>query len=467
MHRARTFLVWISLAASTTAAVVACGEDPVDQAMARGDAGRDLDAAEMPVVDAGKRRDADSRAPFDPADEAVTCAGDPCAVELVAGDVFFCARMSDATVRCWGNDDVGSLGRANWDPKHPEDAGSDGGWVVSTVKGLSGVKQLSAAGATACARLEEGGVVCWGSNEFGQLGLSSDPGAADQDRHPEAVPVVLARDVDPVRVDVGHRGACIVGADGKVTCWGSNEQEQLARPSAPPDAVLGPAEADIGTLAVTRALPADHTTLTVTPTGEVWTWGALVLPFGTVGGRVASISPDEVPGRVLSLANVTSLAVSAWIEDFTTPGPPRAHACAIADGEVYCWGTTYRSALCTGVPDSSRTPVRAPLYTSAWPQQVSVADEITCVRMTDGTVSCCGEDGRGRLGTGSVRSVSNGFVPATALKGRAVHVAAGNVAVCALMQGGTVECWGGNRRGELGQPDTDDLDHPSPLLVRF
>jgi alpha-tubulin suppressor-like RCC1 family protein len=53
------------------------------------------------------------------------------------------------------------------------------------------------------------------------------------------------------------------------------------------------------------------------------------------------------------------------------------------------------------------------------------------------------------------------------LKGRAVHVAPGNGAVCALMQGGTVECWGSNVHGELGQPEPDYLDHPSPLPVRF
>ncbi|MBX3202217.1 MAG: hypothetical protein KF894_29070 [Labilithrix sp.] len=471
MSFTRTFLAWALIAASTSLAVTACGDDGKARDFGQADAS-DVDASgdASDISDGGELGDGDARAPFDPADEPVTCTKTPCAVELVAGDDHFCARMSDGTARCWGSDHLGALGRGADD-----DAGAggapDAGWSVSAVQGLADVVQLSAAGATTCARVEAPGlaarVVCWGGNEHGQLGLAADRAEADGDPHPEPTPPALPRDVAPAHVAVGPRGACVVAASGALVCWGDNEQQQLARPGAEP--VLAPGAAETGALTVARPVLATHTTLALTKGGEVWSWGAVGGPFGPVGGRIASLSPDPLPGKVAGLANVSSLAVSSWVEDFESPepGPPRAHACAIAGGDVHCWGHTYRGALCTGVPDSERTPAHAPTHTAAWPQQVAVSDELSCVRMTDGTVRCCGEDARGRLGTGKVRLLASGFVQATAFTGHAVRVATSNGAVCALVQGGTVECWGSNANGELGQPEPDELDHPSPLPVRF
>jgi alpha-tubulin suppressor-like RCC1 family protein len=82
------------------------------------------------------------------------------------------------------------------------------------------------------------------------------------------------------------------------------------------------------------------------------------------------------------------------------------------------------------------------------------------VRLTDGTVQCCRGDGRGRLGTSTVGLFSAFFTPATGFMGHAVHVAAGDGAVCALVQGGTVECWGSNAHGELGGSKVDSFPIP-------
>jgi alpha-tubulin suppressor-like RCC1 family protein len=39
--------------------------------------------------------------------------------------------------------------------------------------------------------------------------------------------------------------------------------------------------------------------------------------------------------------------------------------------------------------------------------------------------------------------------------------------VCALVEDGTVACWGGNERGELGLPTRDTNAHPTPVPVAF
>ena len=445
----------------------------------------------------------EERDPYDPTPAVVTCAAgaasSACAMELAAGAQHVCARMNDGTVRCWGDDTRGSLGarapRPDGGAGDAGDAGADaatdgGASAVNTVYGLSNVTQISAAAATTCARLADGGVVCWGGNTDGLLGLSNKGAPVrDEDAHPTPSSITLPSAA--ARVDVGPSVACAVLTAGPVVCWGRDDFKQLAR--APFDAgdsypPIGlPAQADLATLKVAQYAGGTFSGLALTANGEVWSWGALAGDEGLVSGRVSSVSPDRLARRIVQLEKVTSFAVSPnvtpeqpppeddgngfgtfgiGIPGFPEEPKPHAHACAIAGGEVYCWGKSERGALCSGIPDPSQVPLHAPVRAKAWPQQLSVGDESTCARMTDGTVMCCGDDTRGRLGTGKLAIHSAFFTKAEAFTGRAVQVVSTSYAVCALVQGGTVECWGDNRHGELARKP-DALDHPSPSKVVF
>ncbi|MEA2748190.1 MAG: hypothetical protein QOI41_2333 [Myxococcales bacterium] len=469
--------VTIAGALSAFATLGACSDNPTRTTFAD-DAGPD-GTASLPdgvaPTDAGT--EPDTKLPFDPRDEAVTCAGTPCVVQLVAGSSHFCGRMSDGTVRCWGDNSLGSLGGA---AAPIGDAAAP--IVIHVVDGLADVTQISAAGETTCARVGDGGVFCWGGNANGELGLAVSPAVQDTDPHPSPTRVPLPGPA--ARVDVGHQSACAVLASGELACWGGDEHWQLARPDggAAPEyqAVRGPALAAVDPLVVARTSNSTLTALALTASGEVWSWGAIAGNDGVVAGRVSSISPEAIPKRIQGLANVTSLASSPWIlpppvdpppgGDFPPPTPepiPHAHACALAGGEVQCWGRSDKGALCTGIPDAEVLPRRAPIKSKAWPQQLAIAEELTCARLTDGTVQCCGADRRGRLGTGAVILYSSFFTPAAAFQGHAVQVATGDGAVCALLQGGTVECWGSNEHAELGGTTADGLPHPSPSKVAF
>lgn len=429
----------------------------------------------MPTTDASDGGSApDPRGPYDPADVPVVCDASPCATQIVAGNDHFCARMSDGTARCWGSEDMfGALGT-----NFPEE-----GTTVRAVADLSGVKQLSAAGATMCALLDKGGVACWGDNRRAQLGLALEYALADEGGHP--TPTLVPLDESTTKVDVGHGVVCAHLASGKLWCWGSDDQGQLLRNAddgAPyPDRMRSPGPAATDPLSFARVAASNYSIFGVAPDGTAWSWGALAGELGTVSGRIGSISPSLTPKRLDALSNVTNLVASIWIARDDTSGtsrpapggetpklPPQAHACAIADGEVHCWGRSYRGALCTGLRDDELEPAHAPLPTSAktWPQQLAVADEITCTRTTDGSVYCCGGDDHGRLGTGAVGILSASFVKADAFTHHAVQVATSDHAVCALVVDGTVECWGSNERGELGQTP-DVLDHPSPVKITF
>lgn len=443
----------------------ACGDDEASGVVEGVDSGAPETGTVATLDAATEDATRPQKAPFDPADEPVVCAVDPCAVELVAGESHFCARMSDRTVRCWGGDESGALGGG----EPPADASDAGPFHVGRVADLEGVEQISAGGNTTCALREDGTVHCWGANDLGQLGLQASPAASDTLAHPNASAVALT--VTAARVDVGPGTACAVATSGETWCWGDNTSRQLAR--AETADVGGPAPAALGGLTLKRTWHGSFTSFGLTDADEIVTWGAVGGPSASVAARSSSISPDPEP-LPIGLGGVTSFSVSASVpvipEGDWRPSKYIAHACAITKGEASCWGVSQAGALATGLPDDVTRPTSVYVPSAAaYPQRVTAAGETTCVRLTDGTVQCAGDNARGELGRGDDAGVKfmASFTGAKALEGHAVQVAASTSAVCALIQGGAVRCWGSNGQGELGQGTKDLEPHSSPVTVSF
>ncbi len=84
-------------------------------------------------------------------------------VELSAGATHTCARVDDATARCWGRNHVGQLGIDTM-----ADVSS-----ATAVLMLRDVVDLAAGGNHTCARASNGAVLCWGLNDTGQVGDGS------------------------------------------------------------------------------------------------------------------------------------------------------------------------------------------------------------------------------------------------------------------------------------------------------
>jgi hypothetical protein len=447
---------------SLLAAIAACSDSSSVRAPApiEDDAGR----PSLPPtnVDASAPIDAaPQRPPFDPNDEPVVCATTPCAVQIVAGERHFCARMNDGTARCWGDNSVGSLGVV--------DVGeADAGWRTPTVAGLAGATQLSAGGTTTCA-LVSGAVQCWGGNDQAQLGLQElDAPIADGDPHP--TPNIVTLESTVTRVDVGPASACALHGTGGVSCWGVNTKKQLARAAA--GAFGAPASAELGALAVARTASGSFSGFAVTTTGEIVSWGAVAGAEGSISARESSISTDPRP-LPIGLGSVTSFAVSSTFvyrpAGFPMP-PPQGigHACAVSAGELFCWGATFKGALGSGFATPTLKPRRAVMDDEkAWPQLVVTAGDLSCVRLTDGTVQCAGDNAFGALGQDAAIGYATIFTPTSELRGHVVALAAAAQAVCALMRDGSVSCWGTNAHGELGQGSLDDAAHPAPVVVRF
>jgi alpha-tubulin suppressor-like RCC1 family protein len=80
-------------------------------------------------------------------------------------------------------------------------------------------------------------------------------------------------------------------------------------------------------------------------------------------------------------------------------------------------------------------------------QQLGVGAAHACKRLPSGTVECWGDNQFGALGNGTVQT-STVAVPVAGLSGVS-EVTAGSVSSCAVVDGGAAYCWGANFAGDL------------------
>src|SRR3989442_10728818 len=85
----------------------------------------------------------------------------------------------------------------------------------------------------------------------------------------------------------------------------------------------------------------------------------------------------------------------------------------------------------------------------------------TCALLQDGTVRCWGLNDSGQLGDGSTTNSSTPV--AVAGVGGAAAVTGGGFHTCARFPDGTLECWGRNEYGQLGNPATTTFTSPTPV----
>ncbi|MET0793132.1 MAG: hypothetical protein ABW061_16550 [Polyangiaceae bacterium] len=149
------------------------------------------------------------------------------AVEVRVGFDSACARRSDGSVWCWGNDQYGQLGT----PAASAAARS----VYPVQVALPGAASRLAAspGNTQCAILDDTRVVCWGRNEFAEAGASSEtlvipPTIVQTQRGGPAFSGVV--DLAP---DRGMRAMCANTKNAGLWCWGDVLSEATAAVGSP------------------------------------------------------------------------------------------------------------------------------------------------------------------------------------------------------------------------------------------
>lgn len=143
------------------------------------------------------------------------------AAAVSAGGNHTCALLASGVVRCWG---------ANYSSQLGTGSNSPGVYLtpVTANVGSGTVMQVAVGGSHTCVLLDTGGVRCWGSNGNGELGLGfiSDPNPQPQ------TPTGLSSGV--VRIVVRNGSACALLGAGGLLCWGPNDYGQVGTGNVSP-----------------------------------------------------------------------------------------------------------------------------------------------------------------------------------------------------------------------------------------
>jgi alpha-tubulin suppressor-like RCC1 family protein len=151
------------------------------------------------------------------------------ATRVASGANHSCALMDNNNVKCWGVNNFRQLGT-------PTNAVPSSNIPVD-VPGLpNNITQLASMADHSCGIHSGGAVSCWGANSYGQLGdgtVAPFKGAVD----------VAGLGADARQISAGVSHTCALIAGGGVKCWGSNEFGQLgngnATTSSKPVSVIG------------------------------------------------------------------------------------------------------------------------------------------------------------------------------------------------------------------------------------
>lgn len=420
----------------------------------------------------------------------VQVSGISSATSVVAGNSHVCALLGAGTVRCWGSN--------AYFPLATEALSSSN--VPLDIAGVTGVKSIGSGDSFSCALLQGGSVKCWGDNIYGKLGFHSG-------NAPTATPGNVVGIETAKELFVGAEWACIKELDDDVTCWSNvvpgvpsgptppgppwtiplakgaksisgalgimcvvlaNEQIKCwghgysgQRGEGPFDLTLTKSWDQVipvvGTAHASAVATSDSHSCAIVANGQVKCWGRN--GAGQLGIGEMQYSPTPVP---IGLADATAIAGTCAIRE---------------DAQTWCWGGYYEPGtrglrlFDAGYPSTeiavgpgglctTGAAVRcignhltysgglATISDTEGATETAVGYSQACAVLS-GEIACWGNDYASQLGDGSIDN--------------AVDVSAGNGFGCAVIDDGSVKCWG--KRSYLGDGTTGDGSTAAPVTV--
>lgn len=271
-----------------------------------------------------------------------------------------------------------------------------------------------------CLALRDGKVRCWGANFDGELGLGHKAAIGDDEMPTKEPWIQFVNGVTQIE-SAGDRGSsfnCVLSAAGDVRCWGSNSFGQLG---------FG------------------HT--------------------ASIGGRNRVGGPGH-----------GSVQLGAVATDVTVGGAQYgSHACALlVDHSVRCWGGNKFGQLGLGhtknIGDDEQPAKSDPVDVGGTTTNIVAGKQHTCAVLNSGDVTCWGYNVEGQLGYGHTDNIGDDELPSAAgvidVGGRVATLGAGRAHTCAILEDGSLKCWGWNKNAQLGYGHTDNIgDDETPATV--
>lgn len=381
---------------------------------------------------------------------------------LRAGEGHTCALLSTGDVRCWGRPTYGQLGYGNSFPVGADSTSTKYPYPYSAgnVPLMGKASKIAVGQNHTCALLDTGFVRCWGQNNYGQLGLNSTQNVGDAEAITNFGYVNLGGIATSIAAGLNH--TCALLDTGNVRCWGFNGYGQLGyghtQNVGDDEQAYKYNDVEVGAPVKEIVAGGNHTCV-LTTTNQVRCWGYNF--YGQLGlGTNTNLGDALKPSTALpvNLGGGTAVQLSAGGN----------HTCALLDnGYLRCWGLNSSGQLGYG-PTGNRSTPGLDVLTSSKVLQVATGNDHTCALLNTGTIKCWGQGLYGQLGYGNKNNVNSPVNTAAGdvdLSGAtAYRVSAGMTHTCALLSTGTARCWGRNNFGQLGYGnllDIGDTELPS------
>lgn len=262
---------------------------------------------------------------------------------ISTGDSFSCA-IWQGSAQCWGSNNSGQLGDGSQvDSSTPV--------AVKELNKLGTVSAISTGSNHSCA-IQNGGLYCWGGNDYGQLGT----GDTKSSNTPMAVKKMES---GVTAVSAGNAYTCAI-QNGALYCWGYNQQGELGdgttKDRTEPTAVTG-AGYNVSQISAGNT----HTCAVIDTEGYCWGRN----PNGQLGDgtTVDQLVPEKI------LPDTTSIATGVG-----------EGGCAISSSKLDCWGDNSFGQIGDGTNNPSLIPVEVsgsqPIFSSSF--AVSNTISATC-----------------------------------------------------------------------------------------
>ncbi len=223
--------------------------------------------------------------------------------QVATGASHTCALTTDQDAYCWGSNQLGQLGTRGDTTSMFAPTLVYGGFKFSSI--ASGVNHV-------CALTPSHDALCWGSNQFGQLG---DGTGANR-----VAPTLVTGGLAFQSIAAGDPWTCALSTAGKPYCWGAVQGIGT---------VVTPHGYDSAPVFVSLAVGSFHA-CALTGDGSAYCWGNN--QFGQLGDSTTVSRTDPTP--VVGGMKFKSIATGV------------AHTCGITtDGALACWGLNLAGEL--------------------------------------------------------------------------------------------------------------------------
>lgn len=252
------------------------------------------------------------------------------------------------------------------------------------------------------------------------------------------IPVIACSKTPPPQTDsfteLASAGPTCAIVNGVLNCTGNNSLGSLGNGLIIDSA--RPVKTQIGGKLEHVAVGSAHAC--VVSDGVPYCWG--YNGYGSTG--TGDVGTDHiVPARVSgTFTNLKEL--KAWSNE----------TCALSDEGMQCWGSLVNIGHGTNA-----TPVSISLPGTA--TSMAMGTYQTCV-LINGGVYCWGRNGYGQLGRGTISNDETSVVIVTGLESGVKKIVGLSYSMCALLDSGSVKCWGANEYGQLGNNSTTNSSTP-------